>query len=94
MLREISKSLKPGGRIAFVEYRREDPKVPIKLVHKMSEEQVRKEAEQPELGLVWKETVGTLPRQHVIIFTKRSDAAASGATAAEPAGPRDLPPHR
>ncbi|QDT53567.1 putative methyltransferase YcgJ [Caulifigura coniformis] len=70
MLQEIAKSLKPGGRVAFVEYRKEDPKVPIKLVHKMSEAQVRKEAELPEFGLTWTETAGTLPRQHVVIFTK------------------------
>ncbi len=70
MLREMSTSLKPDGRIAFVEYRKEDPTVPIKLVHKMSEAQVRKEAELPELGLTWQETVGTLPRQHVVIFRK------------------------
>lgn len=70
MLREISACLKPGGRVAFVEYRKEDPRVPIKLVHKMSEAQVRKEAELPELGLTWKETVKTLPRQHVVIFTR------------------------
>jgi len=72
MLREIAASLKPGGRVAFVEYRKEDPNVPIKLVHKMSEAQVRKEAELPELGLTWTETVGTLPRQHVVIFTRRA----------------------
>jgi precorrin-6B methylase 2 len=70
MLKEISASLKPGGRVAFVEYRKEDPTVPIKAVHKMSEKQVRKEAELPEFGLTWTETVGTLPRQHVVIFTK------------------------
>ena len=35
--------LKPGGRLVFVEFRGEDPKVPIKLVHKMTEAQVRKE---------------------------------------------------
>jgi SAM-dependent methyltransferase len=74
MLKEISACLKPEGRIAFVEYRKEDPLVPIKLVHKMSEKQVRKEAELPELGLKWKETVGTLPRQHVVIFQKTAAA--------------------
>jgi precorrin-6B methylase 2 len=36
MLREIAKALKPGGRVVFVEYRKEDPNVPIKLVHKMT----------------------------------------------------------
>jgi precorrin-6B methylase 2 len=70
MLKEISGSLKPGGRIAFVEYRKEDVNVPIKLVHKMTEEQIRKEAGLPELGLTWTETVSTLPRQHVVIFTR------------------------
>lgn len=70
MLLAMSKSLKEGGRIAFVEYRREDPTVPIKLVHKMSEAQVRKEAEQPEFGLEWVETIGVLPRQHVVVFKK------------------------
>jgi hypothetical protein len=39
----IRKSLKPGGRVVLVEYRKEDPKVPIKEVHKMSEEQIKKE---------------------------------------------------
>lgn len=73
MLSEIARSLKPGGRVAFVEYRKEDPTVPIKLVHKMSEAQVKKEASQPEFGLKWKETVDKLPRQHVVIFEKAPD---------------------
>lgn len=70
MMEELSKSLKPGGRIAFVEYRREDPDVPIKLVHKMSEAQVKIEITQPEFGLKWKETIKDLPRQHIVIFEK------------------------
>lgn len=73
MLSEIARSLKPGGRVAFVEYRKEDPRVPIKLVHKMSEAQVKKEASQPEFGLKWKETVDKLPRQHVVIFEKMAE---------------------
>jgi precorrin-6B methylase 2 len=72
MLREIAKALKPGGRVVFVEYRKEDPNVPIKLVHKMTEAQVKREAGQPEFGLRWLETIGVLPRQHVIIFERRS----------------------
>ncbi len=67
---ELSKAIKPDGRVAFVEYRREDPEVPIKLVHKMSEAQIKKEISQPEFGLKWKETVGTLPRQHIVIFQR------------------------
>ena len=70
MLLEISRSLKPGGRVAFVEYRKEDPSVPIKEVHKMSEVQVLREASPPELGLQWDETYGELPRQHVIFFRR------------------------
>lgn len=69
MMENICKSLKPGGRIAFVEFRGEDPNVPIKLVHKMTEAQVRKEM-QPH-PLVWVETIATLPRQHLIIFKKK-----------------------
>lgn len=69
MMENICKSLKPGGRIAFVEFRGEDPKVPIKLLHKMTEAQVRKEMESHPL--VWVETIDTLPRQHLILFKKK-----------------------
>ncbi|MCA8991216.1 MAG: methyltransferase domain-containing protein [Planctomycetaceae bacterium] len=70
MLREISNSLKVGGRVAFVEYRKEDPRVPIKEVHKMLQEQVKLEASQPGLNLEWVETKDELPRQHVVIFKR------------------------
>ncbi|MCA9054202.1 MAG: class I SAM-dependent methyltransferase [Planctomycetaceae bacterium] len=70
MLQEIARSLKPGGRVAFVEYRKEDPDVPIKEVHKMAEAQVKREAQLPEFRLEWVETFGKLPRQHVVIFRK------------------------
>lgn len=73
MLDQIARSLKPGGRVVFVEYRLEDPAVPIKLLHKMSEAQVRREAERPEFELTWKETIDVLPRQHVIIFEKSAE---------------------
>lgn len=69
MLQAITKALKPGGRVAFVEYRGEDPTVPIKLVHKMTVAQVRKEAEAQ--GLQWVETNESLPRQHIIIMKKK-----------------------
>lgn len=65
----IRKALKPGGRMVFVEYRKEDPKVPIKEVHKMSEEQLKKEM--AVVGLSYLKTVGTLPRQHIAIFQKK-----------------------
>lgn len=79
MLGDISKAIKPGGRVVFVEYRKEDPAVPIKEVHKMSMAQVQREAEQPEFGLKWTESIHVLPRQHIIVFTKLSKEAVSNA---------------
>ena len=68
MMHGIVKALKPGGRVAFVEYRGEDPKVPIKRLHKMTEAQVKKEAALFSLKHV--ETYKKLPWQHVIFFQK------------------------
>ena len=64
----IVRALKPGGQLVFVEYRAEDPRVPIKALHKMSEAQVRREAQAHPLQ--WQRTVETLPWQHVVIFGK------------------------
>ena len=68
MMQSICASLKKGGRIVLVEYRMEDPKVPIKLLHKMTEAQVKKEMTVQPLKYV--KTVPHLPWQHVIIFEK------------------------
>ena len=68
VLASIVRSLKPGGRVVFVEYRAEDPRVPIKALHKMSEAQVRREA--GALALTWERTAGGLPWQHVVVFRK------------------------
>jgi ubiquinone/menaquinone biosynthesis C-methylase UbiE len=69
MTEKMVAALKPGGRLVFVEFRLEDPTVPIKLVHKMSERQVLKEMGAfPEMEHT--ETIKTLPWQHVIVFTK------------------------
>jgi ubiquinone/menaquinone biosynthesis C-methylase UbiE len=68
MMQSIVAALKSGGRLAFVEYRAEDPEVPIKRVHKMSEAQVKKES--AASGLVWEKTIPDLPRQHLIIMRK------------------------
>lgn len=76
MLLDISRALKPGGRVVFVEYRKEDPLVPIKEVHKMSDEQVRLEAEQPEFQLEYVETIDELPRQHMVVFRRIDPTAA------------------
>lgn len=70
MLRSIVRALKVGGQLVFVEYRAEDPAVPIKPLHKMSEAQVRLEAGQLD-ALQWDRTVETLPWQHVIVFRKQ-----------------------
>jgi precorrin-6B methylase 2 len=70
MTKALVASLKPGGRLVFVEYRLEDPKVPIKLVHKMTEKQVVREMAPHPLRHVG--TSGILPRQHIIIFEKKA----------------------
>ena len=71
MTQAMVKALKPGGRLVFVEFRLEDPKVPIKLVHKMTEKQVRKEMEPHPLK--WVSTNEDLPWQHVITFEKKDE---------------------
>jgi SAM-dependent methyltransferase len=64
----LTESLKPGGQLVLVEYRAEDPRVPIKRLHKMSEVQVKKEM--AAIGLDWVKTESYLPQQHVFIFQK------------------------
>ena len=68
VLASVVRALKPGGRVVFVEYRAEDPSVPIKALHKMSEAQVKREA--AVHPLVWERTVTTLPWQHMVVFRK------------------------
>jgi precorrin-6B methylase 2 len=69
VMASVLKALKPGGRVVFVEYRAEDPRVPIKPLHKMSEAQIKREA--AVFALDWERTVSTLPWQHVVVFRKR-----------------------
>ena len=71
MMTAIRKALKPNGQVVWVEYRLEDPRVPIKLLHKMSKAQVQKEAEHQ--GFEWVRTYEGLPRQHVLFFKKASN---------------------
>lgn len=69
MMQAIARALKPGGRVVFVEFRGEDPNVPIKPLHKMTEAQLKREMSiQP---LDWVETISVLPRQHIVVFRKR-----------------------
>ena len=64
----LKESLKSGGQLVLVEYRAEDPRVPIKRLHKMSEAQVKQEM--AAIGLDWVRTESYLPQQHVLIFQK------------------------
>ena len=66
VMTKVRAALKPGGRVALIEFRAEDPKVAIKPVHKMSERQVRRELE--AAGFRHVKTVRTLPLQHLIVF--------------------------
>lgn len=66
MLKAMRKSLKPDGRLVLVEFRLEDPDVPIKLLHKMSKEQILREI--PPLGFKLVEQFDDLPWQHVMFF--------------------------
>ena len=68
MLRKIREALKPDGRLVLLEYRKEDPKVPIRPEHKMSVAEVKAEIE-PE-GYRFEKSLETLPRQHILVFTK------------------------
>ena len=63
------KALKPGGRLVLVEYRGEDPQVPIKKLHKMTEAQVKKEMSLHSVR--YDRTLTMLPQQHIIIFRKQ-----------------------
>jgi SAM-dependent methyltransferase len=68
MLRKIREALKLDGRLVLLEYRKEDPRIPIRPEHKMSVAEVKAELE-PE-GFVFGSVIETLPRQHVLILTK------------------------
>lgn len=72
MVQSIFKALRENGRLILIEYRMEDPTVPIKLLHKMTQDQAIKEISQT--GLVWKKTLDDLPQQHFMIFEKPSAA--------------------
>lgn len=64
----LKESLRPGGQLVLVEYRAEDPRVPIKRLHKMSEVQVKQEM--AAIGLDWVRTDSYLPQQHVLVFQR------------------------
>jgi ubiquinone/menaquinone biosynthesis C-methylase UbiE len=73
MTRAMVRALRPGGRLVLVEYRGEDPRVPIKPLHKMTVAQVKREMSVHPL--VFDRLIASLPRQHILIFRKQIAAA-------------------
>ena len=67
-MENIVSSLKSGGQVVLAEYHRENPLIPIKTLHKMTEKQVKKEMK--KVGLVWDKTEEISPQQHLIFFQK------------------------
>jgi len=68
MMSRIASALRPGGRVALVEYRAEDPSVPIKELHKLSVMQATKEMK--VVGLRLLKNDDRLPQQHIMFFGK------------------------
>ena len=64
----MAKSLRPGGQLVLIEYRAEDRSVPIKELHKMSQEQAKREM--AAVGLEWVRTEDFLPQQHFMVFRR------------------------
>ena len=68
MLDNMRAALKPDGRLVFLEYKKEDPSIPIRPEHKMSTSEVKTEVEAE--GYKLDKVIDTLPRQHIIFFRK------------------------
>ena len=68
MLRSVRRSLKADGRMILIEYRKEDPSIPIAPTHKMSVSDARTEVEAE--GFTFDRLIPGLPRQHIIVFRK------------------------
>jgi ubiquinone/menaquinone biosynthesis C-methylase UbiE len=66
MLRSLRRSLKPDGRLVLVEYRQEDPEIPIAPTHRMSVDVARAEVEAE--GFTFERAIESLPRQHILVF--------------------------
>jgi SAM-dependent methyltransferase len=66
MLRHLRQALKPSGRLALVEYRKEDPTIPIRPEHKMSVRDAKMEVEAE--GFTLSKVDEALPRQHLLVF--------------------------
>jgi SAM-dependent methyltransferase len=70
MLRRLREALKPDGRLVLLEYRKEDPAIPIRPEHKMSVAEAKLEVEHE--GFTLSKVDEALPRQHILIFTVRA----------------------
>jgi ubiquinone/menaquinone biosynthesis C-methylase UbiE len=68
MLQKMREALKPDGRLVLLEYRKEDPNIPIRPEHKMSVQEVKIELEAE--GFKMDQVIETLPRQHILILKK------------------------
>jgi SAM-dependent methyltransferase len=66
VLRQLKTALAPGGRLVLLEYRKEDPSIPIRPEHKMSVAEARAELEAE--GFALDELIDVLPRQHILVF--------------------------
>jgi precorrin-6B methylase 2 len=71
MLRKMREALNPDGRLVLLEYRKEDPSIPIRPEHKMSVQEVKTEVEAE--GFRLDQVIETLPRQHILILRKTSE---------------------
>ena len=69
MIQSMKKALRENGEIYLIEYRAEDPNIPIKTIHKMSEAQAVKEFEAN--GFKLKEIMTNLPWQHCMVFVEQ-----------------------
>jgi ubiquinone/menaquinone biosynthesis C-methylase UbiE len=68
MLQRLREAIKPGGRLVLLEYRAEDPDVPILRDHKMTKAQVKLEVEHE--GFKQSRVYDDLPWQHLFVFTR------------------------
>jgi SAM-dependent methyltransferase len=68
MLKSLRRALKPDGRLVLMEYRKEDPAIPIAAAHKMTVADAR--AEVTDEGFTFDRVIPGLPRQHIIVFRK------------------------
>ena len=69
MISHIRRALKPGGRLVLIEYRKEDPSIPIQPLHRMSAAEVRGEIE--PVGFRFQQAMEFLPQQHILIFSRQ-----------------------